>query len=157
MNLYGTNRANGQGVETPADIVEDINRNHVIDDIGDEEESLNQISSTNSTSSSRRKKKKPSDNISEGLGQLAESFDKMMEKSNEQVKKIVEVIVESARKKEHDQHNFLWEELTRLEIPVEVCIDTLDIIVAKLWPVSIFNSLSDEKKVEFVMSLLRKK
>ncbi|PON48085.1 hypothetical protein PanWU01x14_239750, partial [Parasponia andersonii] len=93
----------------------------------------------------------------EGLGKLVESFDKMMEKSNEQVEKIVEVIVESARKKELDQHNFMWEELTRLEIPVEVCIDTLDIIVAKPWTVSIFNSLSDEKKVEFVMSLLRKK
>ncbi|PON36075.1 hypothetical protein TorRG33x02_350090 [Trema orientale] len=77
----------------------------------------------------------------------------MMEKSNEQVEKIVE----SARKKEHDQHNFMWEELTRLEIPVEVCIDALDIIVTKSWTVSIFNSLSDVKKVEFVISLLRKK
>ncbi|PON58347.1 hypothetical protein PanWU01x14_167390 [Parasponia andersonii] len=81
----------------------------------------------------------------------------MMEKSNEQVEKIVEVIVESARKKEHDQHNFMWKELTRLEIPVEVCIDALDIIIVKPWTVSIFNSLSDEKKVEFVISLLRKK
>ncbi|PON50284.1 Myb/SANT-like domain containing protein [Trema orientale] len=157
MNIYGTDRANGQGAETPVDMVEDINRNHVIDDMGDEEESLNQTSSTNSTASSRRKRKKPSDNISEGLRKLAESFDKMMEKSNEQVEKTVEVIVESARKKEHDQHNFMWEELTRLEIPVEVCIDALDIIVAKPWTISIFNSLSDEKKVEFVMSLLRKK
>ncbi|PON77187.1 hypothetical protein PanWU01x14_028060 [Parasponia andersonii] len=77
------------------------------------------------------KGKNPSNNISEGLGKLAESFNKMMEKSNEQVEKIVEVIVESARKKEHDQHNFMWEELTRLEIPVEVCIDVLDIIVGK--------------------------
>ncbi|PON78739.1 Myb/SANT-like domain containing protein [Parasponia andersonii] len=32
---------NGQGAETPADIVDDINRNHVIDNMGDEEESLN--------------------------------------------------------------------------------------------------------------------
>ncbi|PON33722.1 Myb/SANT-like domain containing protein [Parasponia andersonii] len=107
MNIYGTDRANGQGAESLADMVEDINRNHVIDDMGDEEESLNQTSSTNSTSSSRRKRKKPSDNISEELGKLVESFDKMMEKSNEQVEKIVEVIVESARKKEHDQHNFM--------------------------------------------------
>ncbi|PON32021.1 hypothetical protein PanWU01x14_364930 [Parasponia andersonii] len=138
-------------------MVEDINRNHIIDDKGDEEESLNQISNINSTSSSHRKRKKPSDNISERLRKLVESFDKMMEKSNEQVEKIIDVIVESVRKKEHDQHNFMWEELTRLEISVEVCIDALDIIVAKLWTVSIFNSLSDEKKVEFVMSLLRKK
>ncbi|PON36074.1 hypothetical protein TorRG33x02_350080 [Trema orientale] len=57
MNIYRTNRANGQGVETPLDMVEDINRNHVIDDMGDEEESLNQTSSTNSTSSSPKKEK----------------------------------------------------------------------------------------------------
>ncbi|PON47528.1 Myb/SANT-like domain containing protein, partial [Parasponia andersonii] len=57
----------------------------------------------------------------------------MMEKSNEQVEKIVEVIVESARKKEHDQHNFMWKELARLEILVDVIIDALDIIVAKPW------------------------
>ncbi|PON54734.1 hypothetical protein TorRG33x02_301650 [Trema orientale] len=136
-------------------MVKDINRNHVIDDMGDEE-TLNQISSTNSILSSCRKRKKPYDNISEGLGKLAESFDKMMEKSNEEVEKIVEVIIESARKKEHDQHNFMWEELTRLEIPVEVCIDVLDINVAKPWNVSIINFLSDEKKIEFAMLLLTK-
>ncbi|PON45032.1 hypothetical protein PanWU01x14_261750 [Parasponia andersonii] len=83
MDIYGIDCANRQGAETPIDMVEDINRNHVIDDMGDEEESLNQTSSNNSISSSRRKRKKPSDNISEGLGKLAESFDKMMEKSNE--------------------------------------------------------------------------
>ncbi|PON52812.1 hypothetical protein PanWU01x14_206540, partial [Parasponia andersonii] len=107
MNIYGTDRANGQGAETPADMVEDINRNHVIDDMGDEEESLDQTSSINSTSLSRQKKKKTSNNISERLRKLAESFDKIMKKSNEQVEKIVEVIVESVRKKEHDQHNFM--------------------------------------------------
>ncbi|PON67562.1 hypothetical protein PanWU01x14_101990, partial [Parasponia andersonii] len=70
MNIYGIDRANEQGVETPADMVEDINQNHAIDDMGDEKESLNRISSTNSTSSSRRKRKKPSNNISEGLRKL---------------------------------------------------------------------------------------
>ncbi|PON89885.1 hypothetical protein TorRG33x02_144080, partial [Trema orientale] len=38
MNVYGTDRVNGQGAETLADMVEDINRNHVIDDMGDEED-----------------------------------------------------------------------------------------------------------------------
>ncbi|PON37185.1 hypothetical protein PanWU01x14_322380 [Parasponia andersonii] len=53
MNIYGTDYANGQGAETPADMVEDINQNHVIDDIEDEEEFFSQTSSTHSTSLSR--------------------------------------------------------------------------------------------------------
>lgn len=128
------------------------------DDIEAEEESsfsINQTSSTNSTLLSRRKRKNPYDNMSDRLGKLAKSIENMMDKSNEQMENIVEVIVDSARKKEHDQHNSMWEELTRLEISVDECIDVMDIVNERPWTVNVFKSLSDAKKLEFVRLLLK--
>lgn len=153
-------RANGKGAETPADMAKGIDQNHIIDNIEEEEAgpvSFNQTSSTNSTLSSRRKRKKSSDNISDGLGKLVESIDNMIKKSNEQVEKIVRGIVEGDRKREQDQHNSVWEELTRLGIPVDDCVDILNIVAEKPWTTNVFKSLADTKKVEFVMSLLRKR
>ena len=106
------------------------------------------------------------DNISDVFGKFAESIGKMMDKSNEQVEKIVGGIVDGVKKIEEDQHNSVWEELTRLEIPVDDCVDVLNFVAEKPRTNNVFKYLSDthththtQKKnvVEFVMSLLRKK
>ncbi|XP_062076318.1 uncharacterized protein LOC133781365 [Humulus lupulus] len=153
LNIYGDHA-------TPPDMVEKTNQNHIPGDTDREEESpfsANQTSSTNSAVSSRRKRKTPSDNISESLVKLAESIDKMVEKSNELVEKMIEITVEGAKKKENHQHNLMWKELIRLEIPLDDCIDVLDILVEKPWAMNVLSSLTDDKKLNFVTSLLKRR
>lgn len=141
-------------------MVDDIERNEThTNDLEVEEEcdpsTDNQTSSTNSIQSSRRKRRRSYDNISDGLEKLAESLVKMMDKSNTQVKMIVHGLEDAVQKKDDDQYNFIWNGLTKLDIPIDDQIKALKLIAQEPWNVSVFKALDDSKKLDWVRSLLR--
>ncbi|XP_024029941.1 uncharacterized protein LOC21412590 [Morus notabilis] len=160
QNIFGIDHATGRGIETLANTVDDIERNEThTNDLEVEEECVpstdNQTSSTNSIQSSRRKRRRSYDNRSDGLEKLAESLVKMMDKSNTQVKMIVHGLEDAIQKKDDDQYNFIWNGLTKLDIPIDDQIKALKLIAQEPWNVSVFKALDDSKKLDWVRSLLR--
>ncbi|PON64618.1 hypothetical protein PanWU01x14_123300 [Parasponia andersonii] len=97
--IFGKDRATGRGAETPADVVENMNQKVGEDD--DETRSVNQTFSMPAT----RRKRSRSENIHDGMIEIASSFKTMFEQSFEQVRLISERLVQG----NEDGKDIAWE------------------------------------------------
>ncbi|PON92014.1 hypothetical protein TorRG33x02_120860 [Trema orientale] len=97
-NIFGADRATGKVAETPADMAEAVDLEEDSANNGVQEESSHSLMSMNQTSASchseasKKKRAKPVSDIATGLEKLAKSFDKMMEKSYEEMHLLIEVL-----------------------------------------------------------------
>ncbi|PON86488.1 hypothetical protein TorRG33x02_176820 [Trema orientale] len=120
-NIFGADRATGKIAETPADMAEAVDlEEDDANNVVQEESSyspmpLNQASANSQSGASKRKRARPASDIATGLEKLAKSFDKMMEKSYEEMHLLIDVL----KKKDNSiMYDFAWEEITKLNLPV---------------------------------------
>ncbi|KAL5544310.1 hypothetical protein UlMin_008094 [Ulmus minor] len=146
-----------QNAKTPINMAEQANQEEEnLNDIGVEEGSyspmsMNQTSNPMQSQPSYRKWVRPSDNIAVGLEKIAKSFDKMMEKSHEQMIEVVQCL---KRNDENLQHQYVWEELSKLDISIPGRIKALRLFAKQPWNVNIMKTMDDALKLEFVMLLI---
>ncbi|PON54010.1 hypothetical protein TorRG33x02_303730 [Trema orientale] len=112
---------------------------------------MNETTASSQSEASKKKRARPASDIAIGLEKLAKSFDKMMEKSYEEMHLLIDVI----KKKDNSRmYDFVWEELTTLNLPVVDEVKALKLFAEQPWNVSTSKNMDEAMRIEFVMTLI---
>ncbi|KAL6218533.1 hypothetical protein ACLB2K_011743 [Fragaria x ananassa] len=142
--IFGKDRANGRGAETPADMAEsqsmnDINSEQMVNDVSPV--SLNQESSQ--TEGSRKRKR-----VDE-TDKLVGALEKVFEESGKRMQMVTEAIL-----KGNEDRSDIAKELKNMGLSVDDQIVALGIILERPQNISIFKSLDDDVRRVYVQNLL---
>ncbi|KAL6501113.1 hypothetical protein OROHE_025310 [Orobanche hederae] len=117
--VWGKDRATGLNAETPIDVIENLEKDQNIDQGDDESDEENVPPRTTSlgegTSKSKRKRRRSADGLISSLERMTNVLAAHMDKSNDQMTKIVESF-SGVDKEKKDNHHKLNEELREIEV-----------------------------------------
>ncbi|PON98455.1 hypothetical protein TorRG33x02_056890 [Trema orientale] len=97
-NIFGADRAIGKTAETPADMTEAVDLEEDDANNGVQEESsyspisMNQTSASSHSEASKKKQARPASDIATGLEKQVKSFDKMIEKSYDEMHLLIDIL-----------------------------------------------------------------
>ncbi|KAL6218939.1 hypothetical protein ACLB2K_012146 [Fragaria x ananassa] len=142
--IFGKDRVNGRGAETPADMaddqsINDINSEQMVNDVS--HVSLNQDSTQ--TEGSRKMKR-----VDE-TDKLVVALEKVFEESGKRMQMITEAIL-----KGNEDRSDIAKELKNMRLSVDDQIVALGIILERPQNISIFKSLDDDVRRVYVQYLL---
>ena len=113
---------------------------------------LNQTDASSQSQAGKRKRARPTSNIATRLEKHAKSFDKMMDKSYEEMHLLIDIL----KKKDNNMmYDSVWEEITKLNLLVADQIKVLKLFVEQPWNVSNLKNMDEAMRMEFVMTLIR--
>ncbi|KAL6208655.1 hypothetical protein ACLB2K_019602 [Fragaria x ananassa] len=142
--IFGKDRVNGRGAETPADMVDeqsinDINPENVVNDV-----SLVSLNQESSQTEGNRKRKRVDE-----TDKIVVALEKVFEESGKRMQMITDAILKS-----NEDRSDIVKELKNMGLSVDDQIAALRIILERPQNISIFKSLDDDVRRVYVQNLL---
>ena len=114
--------------------------------------SVNQIGVSSQSQAKGKKQARSASDIVSGLEKLAKSFDKMMEKSYEEMHLLIDVL---KKKDSNVMYDFAWYEISKLNLSVAHQIKALKLFAEQPWNISALKKMDEAVRTKFVMTLIR--